>query len=118
MRTLYSDDLQEAYGGSYYAIVGTGDPLDEWVTNYEELLEKKGIGKPEEWVMTTGESVNAFAGATLKGEIHARDKVKSDLTILLFPLAGLEVGRLAIFKAMMQDRWFDDIIDNMRVWER
>ena len=30
----------------------------------------------------------------------------------LDPLAGLYMGRLAIFKILMSDRWFDDIVDN------
>ena len=35
-----------------------------------------------------------------------------DLTFLMFPLTGLNMGRLAIFKILMSDRWFDDIVDN------
>lgn len=36
------------------------------------------------------------------------------LTFLMFPLTGLNMGRLAIFKILMSDRWFDDIVDNNR----
>jgi hypothetical protein len=38
----------------------------------------------------------------------------SDLTFMFFPLDGLNVGKLAMFKMQMQARWFDDVIDNMR----
>ena len=114
MRALTSDDLQEAFDGSYYTIVGAGDLLDEWVDGYEKLLEEKEIGKPVEWLTTTGEAVNAFAASHLGGQIQARDRFRPDLPFLLFPLTDLNTGRLAIFKMAMQDRWFDDIVQNMR----
>ena len=41
-------------------------------------------------------------------------KIKPGLTFLLFPLTDLNTGKLAMFKMRMQDRWFDDIINNMR----
>ena len=112
MRALTSDDLAEAMAGSYYTIAGAGEPLDEWVKNYEEMLGEKEIGKPVEWFTTTGEAVNAYAAKG--GDIHPRDKFKPELPFMLFPLTGLNTGRLAIFKIMAQDRWFDDIIQNMR----
>ena len=115
MKALTSEDLQDAFDGSYYTIIGTGDPLDEWVTNYEKLLEEKEIGKPVERFTTTGDSVNAFAVKTNGGLIQSGDRFQPGLTFMLFPLTGLSTGRLAIFKMMMQDRWFDDIIQNMRV---
>lgn len=115
MRALDSDTLSEAFGGSYYTIIGAGEPLDEWVDNYEQLLWDKVDGKPVEWFTTTGEAVNAFAAKTNGGEIHPRDKFKPELPFLLFPLTDLNVGRLAMFKMAMQDRWFDDIVQNMQV---
>ena len=114
MRALTSDDLQEAFDGSYYTIIGTGDPLDGWVSNYEKELEKAKIGKPVEWFTTTGEAVNAYAAANKGGVINSRDKFPPELTFMLFPLTELNTGRLAMFKMQWQDRWFDDIIQNMR----
>jgi hypothetical protein len=113
MKALHSEDLQKAYDGSYYTILGTDGPLDDWVNGYEGLLHDKEIGAPREWFTTTGESLNAFAAKIAGGPIIPRDRFKSELIILLFPLTDLHVGRLAIFKIAMQDRWFDDIIDNM-----
>ena len=31
---------------------------------------------------------------------------------MAFPLDGLDVNKLAMFKLQMRDRWFDDIVDN------
>lgn len=41
------------------------------------------------------------------------DPFRDDLTVLTFPLDGLHVGKLAMFKLTMEDRWFDDVTDNM-----
>ena len=59
--------------------------------------------------------MNAFAAEHLGRPIRSGDKFKPGLPFLLFPLTDLNTGRLAMFKMMMQDRWFDDIINNMRV---
>ena len=32
--------------------------------------------------------------------------------LYLVGLDGLDVGKLAIFKLQMGDRWFDDVVDN------
>jgi hypothetical protein len=110
LSTLSSADLQKAYEGSYYFIAGAGGDLDEWVTGYNGLLAEEGIGEPKAWFKTTGASVNLYAGPSLE----CRDYFQEDLVILLFPLDGLDGGKLALFKLRAQDRWFDDVIDNMR----
>ena len=33
---------------------------------------------------------------------------------LAFPLDGLNVNKLAILKLQLGDRWFDDIVDNLK----
>lgn len=104
------EDLQPAYGGSYYTLIGVGGDLAEWVAGYEGLLEEQGIGKPTAWYSANGAQVNAFAGP----DLAPHDRFASDLTFLLFPLEGLNTGMLAMFKLRMEDRWFDDVIDNMR----
>lgn len=101
-------DLKKAYDGSYYTILGAGGSLDDWINGYEELMEKAGIGKPTEWVKTTGGAINDYARPS-----KARDFFHSDLVVLMFPLDGLHTGKLAMFKMQMEDRWFDDIADNM-----
>ena len=45
------------------------------------------------------------------------DPFPADLTVLTFPLEGLHLGKLALFRLRMEDRWFDDIIDNMTTTE-
>lgn len=107
MKTL--DNLRDAEQGSYYTIVGAGGSLDEWVTGYEKILEEAEIGKPVEWFTTTGAAVNSHTSPT-----NEHDAFPDDLAFLLFPLDGLDVGKLAMFKLRMQDRWFDDIVDNIR----
>lgn len=105
-------DLGAAKNGSYYTVVGCGGDLQEWVTGIESALADAEIGNPTAWFQTTGAEVNAFA-ATFHGRIRCADKFQDDLTILMFPLDGLNVGRLAMFRLQMEDRWFDDIIGNM-----
>ena len=99
-------NLQEAYKGSYYTIIGAGGDLSEWVDGYEEMLAEKEIGKPKAWFSARGAAVNKEFNLT------GREAFKARLTILFFPLDDLDIGKLAIFKLKMGDRWFDDIIDN------
>ena len=102
-------NLDKAYKGSYYTISGTGGNLQEWITGYEKELAAAGIGKPSEWLLTSGADVNNFAGK--KGFIN--DPFHPQVGILMFPLDGLNIGKLALFRLQWNDRWFDDIINNM-----
>jgi len=107
-------DLKKAYEGSYYFIAGAGGDLDEWIAGYEDMMKQQQIGTPTQWFQTNGATVNGF-GATKKGGLIVdNDQFPGDLTCLLFPLDGLNTGRLAMFKLQLQDRWFDDVIQNMR----
>ena len=106
------DDLSRAYDGSWYTICGAGGDLNEWVTGLTGLMAAEGIGSPTAWFTFTGADINRYAGPN-------NNPFADDLTVLAFPLDGLNVGRLSLFRLHMQDRWFDDIINNMRVtdWE-
>jgi hypothetical protein len=115
VKTLTAADLHEAQAGSFYTIAGTGGPLHEYIEAVENFLAAEEVGKPQEWFTTKGHEVNEYARLTKRGEILANDKFPSDLTFLLFPLDMLDVDRLAIIKLRMGDRWFDDIVENMRV---
>lgn len=107
--TLEAEDLERAYDGSFYTISGAGGDLDEWVEGYEKMLaELADIDKPTEWFQTTGAAVNEFAGE------NNTNPFLDDCVLLLFPLDGLNIGALAMFKLAAGDRWFDDVIDNMR----
>jgi hypothetical protein len=101
-------DLSAAYDGSYYFIAGTGGDLMDWVNGYHDMFLDLEIGWPIAWYKTTGKAVNEFAGEN-------DNPFPDDLTCLLFPLDGMKIGKLAMLKLTMQDRWFDDVIDNMRV---
>ena len=107
-------DLTKAYEGSYYFIAGTGGDIAEWISGYEGLLTEQEIGKPTRWLQTNGATVNGFASQKKGLVIKDNDQFPGDLLCLLFPLDDLHGGRLAMFKLQMQDRWFDDVIDNMR----
>lgn len=115
MKTLTAaDGLAEAEKGSYYTVVGAGGPLGEWLAGYEGLLEQAEIGKPQEWFTAKGDEVNRYLRRKKGGEIRPRDEFQPDITLLFFPLDGLDVGRLAGFRLRMEDRWFDDIVQNVR----
>lgn len=107
MEFLDTDALRRADDGSWYTIIGAGGDLAEWTAGYEAWLAEQNIGKPVAWFTTNGGAVNAYAG-------QPADPYPSDLTFLLFPLDGLDIGRLAMFKVARGDRWFDDVIANHR----
>jgi hypothetical protein len=102
-------DPHAAYEGWYYTISGCGGDLQEWVQGCNAALQEAGIGTPTRWLRLTGAEVNAYAGTI--GAV--RDPFKDDLTLLVFPLEGLDEGRLAMFKLQHGDRWFPDVVDNM-----
>ena len=104
--TIQNEKLRKAYEGSYYTIEGTGGDLQEWKDGYADLMRKESIGKPTEWIEFTGKDMNE--------EFHLTgdNRYPDDLHFLAFPLDGLDVGKLAIFKLRMEDRWFTDIVDN------
>jgi len=107
---LDADALQQAYDGSWYTIIGAGGDLAEWVSGYEEWLAAEELGTPVQWYLTNGGAINAYARVSLA----SHQAFASDLTVLLFPLDGLAMDRLPLFKILHMDRWFDDVIDNMR----
>ena len=103
---MTSEMFKEMVDGSWYTITGAGGDLNEWKTGYQEMLDEEGIGKIKEW--------REFSGKEMNNEYHltGRNAYPNNLHFLAFPLDGLEVGKLAMFKLRMQDRWFDDIVWN------
>lgn len=95
-----------AYEGSYYTIIGCGGECNEWVKGYCGQLEEIGIGTPKEFFTFTGADMNAAYGLT------GNNAYQDELHCIMFSLNGLEVVKLAVFKQLMMDRWFDDIVDN------
>ena len=98
--------FKKAYEGSYYTIIGCGGDLEEWRKGYEKMLQDTGIGTPQEWFDFKGVEFNKEFNLT------GDNRYPDDLVFLCFPLDGLNVGALAMFKLRMGDRWFDDIVDN------
>lgn len=96
----------DAYSGSWYTIAGCGGDLNEWETGYSKLLGEQGIGSDISWHRFTGRDYNKAFGLT------GTNRYPDDLMFLCFPLDNLNVGKLAMFKLMMGDRWFDDMVDN------
>ena len=104
--------LEQAYRGSWYCIAGVGGDPQEWVAGYNAWLAEAEVGQPTRWLLATGAQVNAYAQQG--GDVAEPATFRDDLTLLLFPLDGLNVSRLAMFKIAHGDRWLDDVIDNMR----
>lgn len=98
--------FQRMYKESWYTIIGCGGDLEEWKDGYNKLLNARGIGVPKEWVHFTGKEMNE------EYDLEEDKKYPDDLHFLAFSLEGLDVNKLAIFKVQMQDRWFDDIVNN------
>lgn len=95
--------FSKLYNGSYYTIIGCGGDLNEWKNGYQELLDKEGIGTIKEWHTFKGKDFNANFN---------KKEFKQTVIFLSFPLDGLNIEKLAIFKLRMGDRWFDDIVNN------
>lgn len=106
MREIDKNEFNRLYNGSWYTIVGAGGDLEEWEKGIQDLLDSKDIGKVKEWVTYKGKDMNEWA------RLSKENAYPEDLTFISFPLDGLDLGKLAIFKVQMQDRWFDDIVDN------
>jgi len=103
---LTTEQVKELAKTSAYTITGAGGDLDKWTTGYTKLLNEQGIRTPKNWFTFCGEQMNAAF------ELAGDCRFKSDITFLAFTLDGLNIGKLAIFKMRMEDRWFDDIVDN------
>ena len=103
---IKNEMLRAAYEGSYYTIVGAGGDQKEWQDGYNKMLREQGIGEVTKWIAFTGKAMNEEFSLT------GDNKYPDDLHFLAFPLDGLDVGKLAMFKIRMRDRWFDDIVSN------
>ena len=98
--------FRELYDGSCYTITGAGGDLKDWINGYTAMLTEHGIGKPKKWITFSGRDVNIVYN------LDHKNVFADDIVFLAFPLDGLDVGKLAMFKMREEDRWFHDIIDN------
>lgn len=99
-------DFNKFYKGSYYTVTGCGGDINEWKDGYAEMFKSQGIGIIKEFEVFKGKDMNDFY------KLEGNNKYPDDLTFLAFPLDGLNVPKLAIFRIQMNDKWFDDIVDN------
>lgn len=97
--------FKELYDNSAYTCTGCADP-EEFAKGYTKYLKELGIGNVSTFYTFTGKQMNE--NYKLKGTTRYPD----DLKFLAFKIDGLDCGKLAIFKLRMEDRWFDDIVDN------
>lgn len=110
----YETDFDKYYDGSYYTVEGAGGDLSDWVNGLNDLFKDADIGyvKPEDFVTFNGSDMNDYYN------LSGKNRYPNDFTFLAFPLDGLNVGKLAMFKLQNGDRWFDDIVDNNARRER
>lgn len=108
MIKLTNEQLKELANTSAYTITGAGGNLNEWIEGYNKMLKEQEIGEPKEWYTFSGKQMNEVF------DLSGDNQYNSSLTFLAFPLDNLNVGKLAIFKLRMQDRWFDGIVENNR----
>lgn len=106
IKTLGDVSFDTMYDGSYYTIIGCGGSLQEWVDGYNKLLQENGIGTPRFWVTFTGKDINDYYN------FQGDNRFQDNINFLTFPLEGMNTGKLAMFKLRMEDRWFDDLVDN------
>ena len=100
------ENIKQAYDGWYYTILGAGGDLNEWKNGYQKLCNEREIGTIKQWYKTTGKVLNDKWGLT------GDERFCDDLTILMFDYTGMDVSKLSMFRLIMHDRWFTDIIDN------
>ena len=100
--------FEEAYEGSYYTIIGCGGDIEDWKDYYKKMLKENDIGTVKEWHEFSGKDMNDYYNLT------GDNRYSDDLHFLMFPLDDLDIGKLAMFKLTMGDRWFDDIVENNR----
>ncbi len=106
IKKLNNIELDKLADTSAYTVTGAGGDLKEWVNGLTELLKENKIGTPKEFMTFTGKQMNDVFG------LVGTKRYKVRLTFLAFPLDGLDVGKLAMFKLRMNDHWFDDICAN------
>ena len=99
--------FEKAYTGSYYTIIGVADE-NEQKEGYQKIFDEQKIGKIKKWYSFTGKEFNDYY------EPVGTDRFRDGVHFLAFPLDGLNVNKLAILKLQLGDRWFDDVVDDLK----
>lgn len=99
--------FNQAYQGNYYTIIGCDGDINEWKEGYAKILNDSCIGTIRHWIEFTGADMNRVYGLT------GSNAYMDDLQFLAFRLEDdMNIGKLAILKLRLGDRWFNDIVDN------
>lgn len=109
IKELGMNEIEQAYDGWYYTVWCNvkNEDQNELIQAIESSLLREDCGTPKQWFKASGEAINQKFG--LDGSY-----IKEDAEFLMFDYEGMNVGKLALFKLAMKDRWFTDIIDNAR----
>ena len=104
-------DLRVATEREHYVVLGVDDP-STWAHGYDVLLRDAEIGEPSCYFLTTGAEINHFAGVMY----GSHRMLPPGLTVMMFPIEGLDVSRLATFRLRqgLRDKWFSDLIASMQ----
>lgn len=101
------DFFKKAFAGSYYTITGCAGELQEWKDGYQNLLTEEKVGEATDWTRFKGKDMNEVFGLT------GTNAYPNDLTFIAFSLEKItDIGKLAMIKLRLGDRWFDDIVAN------
>ena len=109
IRTAGSEMFQQFYDGSYCTMIGAGstDGHKDWFDGINKALKEDKVGQIKTLYVFRGREMNEFF------DLEGDNRYKDDLTFICFPLDGLDIGRLTMFKLKSEMRWFDDICDNL-----
>lgn len=108
IRTVGSEMFQQFYDGSYCTYEGAASEkgYKDWFDGVNKVFKEKDIGQIKTMYVFSGKDMNDFFKLT------GTNAYPDDLHFISFPLDGLDMGRLAMFKMSAGFRWFDDIVDN------
>ena len=101
--------FKDAYLGSYYTVLGCGGDINDWKNGYKKLLAE------DEIMDLDIDSIIVFSAGELNKEFNltGTNAYPNDLTCMMFPLNNVQsIGKLAMFRLRMDDKWFDDIVAN------
>lgn len=98
------EQFELAYNGAFYTITGV-EGKEEYVEGYNNLIHDEGL-QPVTWYEFTGKDMNE------QYQLRGDNVYQPDLQFLAFDYDKADAPKLAIVKLRMQDRWFNDIVDN------
>jgi len=98
--------LERLENGSAFTVSGAGGNINDWAIGLKKMLKDKNIGHVDIFYTWTGKFMNETY--KLSGKVAYPD----NFVFIAFPIEGMDIGKLAIFKMEFGARWLDDIVDN------